>query len=170
MASEAVSAALTRAGLEHDLLNAANDKKEAEIIAAAGQSGRVTVATNMAGRGVDICLGTGVAERGGLHVILSERHDAGRIDRQLEGRCARAGDPGTTERILSLEDALLQLAIPAAVALLSYLPKRSALLLGLGLFERAQRRAERSHFRARTALLKQDSRLGGLLAFSGNLE
>lgn len=170
MASEAVSAALTGAGLEHDLLNAANDKQEAEIIAAAGQPGRVTVATNMAGRGVDICLGAGVAERGGLHVILSERHDAGRIDRQLEGRCARAGDPGTAERILSLEDALLQLANPVAVASLSWLPERPALWLGLVLFERAQRRAERSHFRARAALLEQDSRLGGLLAFSGNLE
>jgi preprotein translocase subunit SecA len=170
MASEAVSAALTGAGLEHDLLNAANDKQEAEIIAAAGEPGRVTVATNMAGRGVDICLGAGVAERGGLHVILSERHDAGRIDRQLEGRCARAGDPGTAERILSLEDALLQLANPVAVASLSWLPERPALWLGLVLFERAQRRAERSHFRARAALLEQDSRLGGLLAFSGNLE
>ncbi len=170
MASEAVSAALTDAGLEHELLNAENDRQEAEIIAAAGQSGRVTVATNMAGRGVDIRLGPGVAERGGLHVILSERHDAGRIDRQLEGRCGRAGDPGTTERILSREDALLELASPRAVALLRYLPGRLAYRLGLSLFDRAQRRAERSHFRARAALLKQDSKLGGLLAFSGHLE
>ncbi len=170
MASEAVSAALTDAGLEHELLNAENDRQEAEIIAAAGQSGRVTVATNMAGRGVDIRLGPGVAERGGLHVILSERHDAGRIDRQLEGRCGRAGDPGTTERILSREDALLELASPRAVALLRYLPERLAYHLGLSLFDRAQRRAERSHFRARAALLKQDSKLGGLLAFSGHLE
>jgi len=103
-------------------------------------------------------------------VILSERHDAGRIDRQLEGRCARAGDPGTTERILSREDALLQLANPGVVALLAYLPERLAHWLGLGLFEWVQRKAERSHFRARTALLKQDSKLGDLLAFSGNLE
>ena len=170
MASDAVSAALNEAGLEHQLLNAANDKDEAEIIAQAGQPGRVTVATNMAGRGVDIRLGPGVAERGGLYVILSERHDAGRIDRQLEGRCARAGDPGAVERILSLEDALLELASPGAIALLAYLPERCAYWLGLGLFEWAQRRAERSHFRARTALLKQDSKLGDLLAFSGNLE
>jgi len=170
MASDAVSEALSAAGLEHELLNAANDKEEAEIIAAAGQPGRVTVATNMAGRGVDIRLGAGVAEQGGLHVILSERHDAGRIDRQLEGRCARAGDPGSTERILSREDALLQLANPGIVTLLAYLPERLAYWLGLGLFEWVQRKAERSHFRARTALLKQDSKLGDLLAFSGNLE
>ena len=170
MASAAVSEALSAAGLEHELLNAANDKEEAEIIAAAGQPGRVTVATNMAGRGVDIRLGADVAEQGGLHVILSERHDAGRIDRQLEGRCARAGDPGTTERILSREDALLQLASPGVLALLAYLPERFARWLGLGLFEWVQRKAERSHFRARTALLKQDSKLGDLLAFSGNLE
>jgi len=170
MASDAVSEALSESGLGHELLNAANDKEEAEIIAAAGQPGRVTVATNMAGRGVDIRLGAGIAEQGGLHVILSERHDAGRIDRQLEGRCARAGDPGTTERILSREDALLQLANPGVVALLAYLPERLAHWLGLGLFEWVQRKAERSHFRARTALLKQDSKLGDLLAFSGNLE
>jgi preprotein translocase subunit SecA len=124
----------------------------------------------MAGRGVDIRLGSGVAERGGLHVILSERHDAGRIDRQLEGRCARAGDPGTTERILSREDALLDLARPWAVALLGHLPGPVAFRFGLWLFDRAQRRAERSHFRARSGLLKQDRKLGGLLAFSGNLE
>ena len=124
----------------------------------------------MAGRGVDIRLGPGVAERGGLHVILSERHDAGRIDRQLEGRCGRAGDPGTTERILSREDALLELASPTGVALLAHLPGPLAHRLGLALFERAQRRAERSHFRARAALLKQDRKLGDLLAFSGTLE
>lgn len=169
-ASEAVSAALTDAGLEHELLNAENDRQEAEIIAAAGQKGRVTVATNMAGRGVDIRLGPGVAGQGGLHVILSERHDAGRIDRQLEGRCARAGDPGSTERILSRDDALLDLATPWMVALLRYLPGRVAYRLSLSLFDRAQRRAERSHFRARAALLKQDRKLGGLLAFSGHLE
>ena len=152
VASEAVSAALTAAGLEHQLLNAENDRQEAEIIAAAGQRGRVTVATNMAGRGVDIRLGPGVAEQGGLHVILSERHDAGRIDRQLEGRCARAGDPGSTERILSREDALLELANPWMVTLLRYLPDRVARRLCLSLFDRAQRRAERSHFRARAGL------------------
>jgi preprotein translocase subunit SecA len=169
-ASEAVSAALTEAGLQHELLNAENDREEAEIIAAAGQRGRVTVATNMAGRGVDIRLGQGVAELGGLHVVLSERHDAGRIDRQLEGRCARAGDPGSTERILSREDALLDLASPWMIRLLRFLPPLLARRLGLALFDRAQRRAERSHFRARAALLKHDRKLGGLLAFSGNLE
>ena len=90
--SEHLSELLTGAGLTHQVLNARQDKDEAEIVAAAGQRGRLTVATNMAGRGTDIALGPGVAELGGLHVILTERHEAGRIDRQLAGRCARQGD------------------------------------------------------------------------------
>src|SRR5262249_59198798 len=106
-ASEEMSAQLTAAGVEHVVLNAAQDRAEAEIVGAAGQGGRVTVATNMAGRGTDIALADGVAPRGGLHVIMSERHEAGRIDRQLAGRCARQGDPGQFRAILSLDDPLL---------------------------------------------------------------
>ncbi len=92
--SERLSALLEAQGIEHQILNAKNHEIEAQIVAQAGQKGRVTVATNMAGRGTDIKLGDGVAELGGLHVIGTERHEARRIDRQLSGRCARQGDPG----------------------------------------------------------------------------
>ena len=105
-ASEALSAVLRAAGLPHQLLNARHDRAEAEIVSRAGQRGAVTVATNMAGRGTDIELGAGVALAGGLHVICTEMHDSGRVDRQLFGRCARQGDPGTHEAILSLDDEL----------------------------------------------------------------
>ena len=93
--SEKLSTLLTAAGIEHQVLNAKNHEIEAQIVAQAGQIGRVTVATNMAGRGTDIKLGEGVAELGGLHVIGTERHESRRIDRQLAGRCARQGDPGS---------------------------------------------------------------------------
>ena len=88
------------------MLNARQDAREAEIIAQAGQRGRITVATNMAGRGTDIVLSPEVRQAGGLHVILSECHDAGRIDRQLFGRAGRQGDPGSCEAIVSLDDEL----------------------------------------------------------------
>src|SRR5262249_23475870 len=102
--SQGMSAQLTTPGIAHVVLSAAQDQAEADIIAAAGQPGRVTVATNLAGRGTDIALAEGVAARGGLHVIMSERHEAGRIDRQLAGRCARQGDPGEFRAVLSVED------------------------------------------------------------------
>ena len=99
--SERLSALLEAQGIEHQILNAKNHEIEAQIVAQAGQKGRVTVATNMAGRGTDIKLGEGVAELGGLHVIGTERHEARRIDRQLSGRCARQGDPGVTQFFIS---------------------------------------------------------------------
>ena len=107
--SEIISRLLTRAGIKHNVLNAKNHKYEAEIVASAGQPGAVTVATNMAGRGTDIKLGDGVTELGGLHVIGSSRHDSRRIDRQLRGRCARQGDPGSSKFYVSLEDNLMRL-------------------------------------------------------------
>ena len=97
-----------RQGIEHQILNAKNHEIEAQIVAQAGQKGRVTVATNMAGRGTDIKLGEGVAELGGLHVIGTERHEARRIDRQLAGRCARQGDPGSAQFFVSLEDEIIE--------------------------------------------------------------
>jgi preprotein translocase subunit SecA len=100
---------LNEAGIPHQLLNARQDQQEAEIVAQAGQVGRVTVATNMAGRGTDIVLGSGIADKGGLHVIATELHESARIDRQLYGRCGRQGDPGTAEPIVSLEDELIRL-------------------------------------------------------------
>src|SRR5688500_19521826 len=101
-ASEHLSELLNASGLAHRVLNARQDQEEAEVIAGAGSRGQITVATNMAGRGTDIRLGPGVAELGGLHVICSELHDSARIDRQLMGRCARQGDPGTVRQYMSL--------------------------------------------------------------------
>jgi preprotein translocase subunit SecA len=112
--SEELSVQLRRRGIPHVLLSARFDRNEAEIIAQAGQPGRVTVATNMAGRGTDIALTPEVAAAGGLHVIATEMHSASRIDRQLVGRCARQGDPGSCQFFLSLEDELLHV-LPANV-------------------------------------------------------
>src|SRR5205823_6777622 len=103
-----LSKLLIQAGIEHKILNAHEIAAEAEIVARAGQPGKVTVATNMAGRGTDIKLGPGVAEAGGLQVIGTERHEAERIDRQLVGRAGRQGDPGRAEFMVSLEDQLLE--------------------------------------------------------------
>lgn len=163
-ASETISGYLQQAGISHNVLNAAQDAHEAEVIAEAGRPGQVTVATNMAGRGVDIRLEPFVLERGGLHVIVSERHDSARIDRQLYGRCGRQGEPGRVEVILSLEDALV--ADPPVWA--------RRLLAGIGgarwMFARAQQRRERQHACMRRDLLRWDERMGDALAFSGEPE
>jgi preprotein translocase subunit SecA len=106
--SEKLSRLLGEAGIEHQILNAKNHEIEAQIVAEAGQPGKVTVATNMAGRGTDIKLGEGVAAMGGLHVIGTERHESLRIDRQLAGRSARQGDPGYCQFFVSLEDEILE--------------------------------------------------------------
>ncbi|MCX7796516.1 MAG: preprotein translocase subunit SecA [bacterium] len=107
--SELLSSMLKRLGIPHQVLNAKYHEKEAEIIAKAGQKGSVTIATNMAGRGVDIVLGEGVTELGGLHVIGTERHESRRIDNQLRGRSGRQGDPGSSRFYVSLEDELMRL-------------------------------------------------------------
>jgi preprotein translocase subunit SecA len=107
--SEHLSRMLKREGIIHSVLNAKYHMQEAEIVARAGQRSGVTIATNMAGRGTDIKLGPGVADLGGLHVIGTERHEARRIDRQLRGRCARQGDPGSSHFFISLEDDLMRL-------------------------------------------------------------
>ncbi|MDC3412240.1 preprotein translocase subunit SecA [Aquibacillus sp. 3ASR75-11] len=106
--SELISKMLKRAGVKHDVLNAKNHFREAEIIENAGQRGTVTIATNMAGRGTDIKLGEGVLELGGLAVIGTERHESRRIDNQLRGRSGRQGDPGVTQFYLSMEDELMR--------------------------------------------------------------
>jgi preprotein translocase subunit SecA len=107
-ASETLSRLLRREGIPHSVLNARYHLQEADIVARAGQMGTVTIATNMAGRGTDIKLGPGVTELGGLYVIGTERHESRRIDRQLRGRCARQGDPGTTRFYVSFEDDLMR--------------------------------------------------------------
>jgi preprotein translocase subunit SecA len=107
--SEQLSRLLKREGIIHSVLNAKYHQQEAEIVTRAGQRGSVTIATNMAGRGTDIKLGAGIAELGGLHVIGTERHESRRIDRQLRGRCARQGDPGSSHFFIALEDDLMRL-------------------------------------------------------------
>ncbi|TWI68926.1 protein translocase subunit secA [Desulfobotulus alkaliphilus] len=107
--SEYLSRLLTKKGIPHEVLNAKQHQKEAEIVAQAGQKGRVTIATNMAGRGTDIVLGEGVRELGGLHILGTERHESRRIDNQLRGRSGRQGDPGSSRFYLSLEDDLLRI-------------------------------------------------------------
>jgi preprotein translocase subunit SecA len=107
--SEQLSRMLQREKLIHSVLNAKYHQQEAEIVARAGQRGSITIATNMAGRGTDIKLGPGIADVGGLHVLATERHEARRIDRQLRGRCARQGDPGSSHFFIALEDDLMRL-------------------------------------------------------------
>ena len=173
-ASEHVHKLMEAAGLPHQVLNAKFDKEEAEIIARAGERGRVTVATNMAGRGTDIKLGPGVAELGGLHVILTERHEARRIDRQLQGRSGRQGDPGSSEAFLSLEDPLV---VSGKGGLLRWIAER-LLPTGSGIWSwfargavrQVQKRIERLHARMRRDLLKQDDVLGTMLSFTGRSE
>jgi preprotein translocase subunit SecA len=173
-ASEHASRLLAGAGLAHQILNAKQDRAEADIVACAGQPGRITIATNMAGRGTDIVLSGGAAELGGLYVILSERYDSQRIDRQLAGRCARQGDPGAVEAILSLDDALLSArsrhyrkALAASLANMGPELGRRCASLAIRL---AQKRAERATSRARMEMLKLDQQTGKSLAFSGSNE
>ena len=172
--SEYLSTLLTQAGLDHQVLNARQDRHEALIIAQAGQPGRITVATNMAGRGTDIRLAPGVAEAGGLHVITTELNDARRVDRQLYGRCARQGDPGTVEAILSWEDELLGFCAPRLINEISRRINCRQLDLtywaGLLLTRNAQMRVEQRHAGMRRILLKQDQRLDDIFAFSGPME
>jgi preprotein translocase subunit SecA len=162
-ASEHLSVLLTAAGLAHQVLNARQDDDEAAIIARAGEPGRITVATNMAGRGTDIRLAPGIAELGGLYVIATERHEARRIDRQLFGRCGRQGDPGSYETFVSLEDDLVTTYAHS-------LWWRLTPWLGRWTIQRAQLAAEGVHARMRRDLLRTDEQLELALAFSGRSE
>ena len=170
--SEKLSGLLSEKGLPHKVLNARQDKEEAEIISQAGQPAQITVATNMAGRGTDIRLGPGVVEIGGLHVIASERHEAGRIDRQLFGRCGRQGDPGASEAFVSLDDELITVHVWKPLRWLAEVTSSTFFgkWLGRVLFGRAQRGAQRLHARMRHNLLKMDEQLSESLAFSGRSE
>jgi len=162
--SEHLSAELTRRSIPHALLNARQDAQEAEIIAAAGRLGMVTVATNMAGRGTDIRVDPRALVAGGLHVIASERHESRRIDRQLFGRTARQGDPGSYEEIISLEDQLLHAMPPRLVALVSRCPYPLAHRL---LIYAAQWLASRHGARLRRLLARYEREMQHALSFAG---
>ena len=159
--SEHLSRMLKREGIIHSVLNAKYHQQEAEIITRAGQRGAVTIATNMAGRGTDIKLGPGVPESGGLHVIGTERHEARRIDRQLRGRCARQGDPGSSHFFISLEDDLMRLF--GSDRIVKYMEKMGLEegqelehpLLNRSI-QQAQKRVEQHNFQIRKRTLEYD--------------
>ncbi len=174
-AAEEVSARLAALDVPHQVLSAAQDADEAEKISRAGAPGAVTVATAMAGRGTDIRLGPGVPERGGLNVIIAERHDSRRVDLQLAGRCGRQGDPGRVTTFLSLDDELLQGRAGRPARALAGL---ALILLPGALGEKAaaacvrhrQKAVEHAHAVARRDLLETDKRLADMLALSGQME
>jgi preprotein translocase subunit SecA len=169
--SELLDKLLTEAGLPHQVLNARQDQEEAQIVAQAGQLGRITVATNMAGRGTDIKLAPNIPGLGGLHVLSTERHEARRIDRQLFGRGGRQGDPGSYQTIISLEDEFMTEYYGKRLTRLFSGRKKplpnwfSRIIVAL-----AQSSAERYHSHIRRDLLKQDDNLNDMLAFSGRGE
>jgi preprotein translocase subunit SecA len=171
-ASELLSHMLQTEDLEHQVLNAVRHKEEAQIVAQAGQPGRITVATNMAGRGTDIKLGRGVAERGGLHVLATERHESGRIDRQLYGRSARQGDPGTAGAIVCLEDELVERYSPHLTAPMKKRHGKSDREISSRvlrkLFDISQGKAERLALRQRKGVLRTDDWLDEYLGFAGS--
>ena len=160
--NELLSSMLKREGIPHQVLNAKYHEKEAEIIKHAGEKGMVTIATNMAGRGVDIVLGPGVVELGGLHIIGTERHEARRIDNQLRGRSGRQGDPGSSRFYLSLEDEILRIFGGDTIKKLMEFfkmdddtPLEHPLLSRT--IENAQKRVEAYHFEIRKHLLEYDN-------------
>lgn len=162
--SERLSKLLKKENIEHNVLNAKNHEREAEIVAQAGQERRVTISTNMAGRGTDIVLGKGLAELGGLHVIGTERHESRRIDNQLRGRSGRQGDPGSSRFFLSLEDDLMRLfgsdrisGIMEKLGMQEDIPIEHPLITKS--IESAQKRVEGRNFEIRKQLLDFDNEM-----------
>ena len=159
-ASEALAARLESLGIDHRILNATRHESEAEVVAEAGQSRRVTVATNMAGRGTDIKLTEELTTAGGLHVIATEMHSSSRIDRQLVGRAARQGDPGSFQFFLSLEDELLRCRETRELENLREQARSgdngSLATSWLSFFRKTQKMLERQHRKQRRELLKHE--------------
>ncbi|MFC4212264.1 preprotein translocase subunit SecA [Pedobacter lithocola] len=159
--SELLSRMLKLRGIKHNVLNAKMHQREADIVAEAGQSGQVTIATNMAGRGTDIKLGAGVKDAGGLAIVGTERHESRRVDRQLRGRAGRQGDPGSSQFFVSLEDNLMRLFGSERI---------SSIMVRMGIedgeviqhsmitksIERAQKKVEENNFGIRKRLLEYD--------------
>jgi preprotein translocase subunit SecA len=170
-ASEHLAELLAARGLDFRLLNAVRHAEEAAIVAMAGEPGRITIATNMAGRGTDIKLGDGIAALGGLHVLATERHESGRVDRQLFGRAARQGDPGSAAMFVSVQDDLIRRYLPNAVrTILQRNPGKGngeKPALTRAAFQIAQRKAQSQAFKQRKAVLRADTWLEEALSFSG---
>ncbi len=159
--SELLSRMLRLRGIEHNVLNAKQHQREAEIVAQAGLAGKVTIATNMAGRGTDIKLGPGVKEAGGLAIIGTERHESRRVDRQLRGRAGRQGDPGSSQFFVSLEDTLMRLFQSERIAgLMDKMGHKEGDVIQHPMvtrsIERAQKRVEENNFGIRKRLLEYD--------------
>jgi preprotein translocase subunit SecA len=159
--SELISKILTARKIKHNVLNAKLHKKEADIVAEAGQPGAVTIATNMAGRGTDIKLGQGVKDLGGLAIIGTERHDSRRVDRQLRGRSGRQGDPGSSQFFVSLEDDLMRLFGSDRIAkIMDRLGFKDGEVIQHSMItksiERAQKKVEENNFGIRKRLLEYD--------------
>ncbi|MBE0616168.1 MAG: prepilin peptidase [Burkholderiales bacterium] len=179
-ASEELALLLAARGLQHVVLNARQDAEEAAIVADAGEAGRVTVATNMAGRGTDIRPTDEVLQRGGLHVILTEFHESRRIDRQLFGRCARQGDAGSYEAIVSMDDDIFRkhviFQVIAGFVARSHEKQRTKELRPLPAWAAnflriaAQRAAEALQSHERRITMEADRRLDSALAFAGKSE
>jgi len=171
-ASEKLGEILAEKSYPFNLLNAVRNQEEEQIVASAGEQGKITIATNMAGRGTDIKLGQGVKELGGLHVIATERHESGRIDRQLFGRCARQGDPGTSQAYISMDDEIIQRFVPVTVqksikaSILSNLP--FARLMPKKACSYAQEASEKLAYRQRKNVLKNDIWEAEALSFTGS--
>ena len=159
--SELLSKILTARKIKHNVLNAKLHKKEADIVAEAGQEGTVTISTNMAGRGTDIKLGPGIKEKGGLAIIGTERHDSRRVDRQLRGRSGRQGDPGSSQFFVSLEDDLMRLFGSERIAkVMDTIGLQDGEVIQHSMItksiERAQKKVEENNFGIRKRLLEYD--------------
>jgi preprotein translocase subunit SecA len=159
--SELLGRMLQMKGIPHEVLNAKQHQREAEIVAGAGKAGAVTIATNMAGRGTDIKLGEGVIEAGGLAIIGTERHDSRRVDRQLRGRAGRQGDPGSSQFFVSLEDGLMRKFGSERIAkLMDRMGLKEGEVITHSMvsksIERAQKKVEENNFGSRKRLLEYD--------------
>lgn len=170
--SEAISNLLTHENIDHKVLNARQDKEEADIVAKAGESGAVMVSTSMAGRGTDIKLTQETKAAGGLHVIITDLQDSERIDRQLAGRSARQGDPGFVSEILSLEDTLIKKMTGPFLKKLITLSANSGVAiphrLGYLIQQYCQKKISKTHYQQRIKLIKVDSQRQSTLAFTGD--
>ena len=170
--SETLAERLSGYGLSYNLLNANRHEEEAGIILVAGEEEKITIATNMAGRGTDIKLGSGVKEIGGMHVIATEKHESGRIDRQLFGRCARQGDPGSASAFISLEDELIQRFVPVIVrnrikqTMNLKIPGSKSITKRM--LNTTQRASQRFAYIQRKSVLKMDNWLEESLSYTGS--